>query len=366
MIAAGSPSRPWCCWRGAGASWSRGRRAGCPARCSCRPGFAAIVVVGQSSTLADATAELTAPVVVALGALAASALNGRAAPGRPGGSPPRGRGVRDLRRADLASGDATFGGYIKLDDTATWMALTDRVMEHGRKPRRPGAVVLRGDARRQPRRRLSNRRLHAARRRGRPHRQRPRPGSSSRTWPCSRPCFALCLVGAGGAAGRLPRAARSWSRSPRRPRCSSATSMGRGQGGRGRGADRPCTPCRAPRAPEAAGGWMRRSPSRPRRCSRCSAGAGCLAAAALIALAALPGAASAGAAAAPRRVLAGAVAELPPVRPCSTAACSRRHLVVAHRRDRPGNLIEPLRPERLAIWPAGDFRLTPTVDSGVS
>ena len=32
----------------------------------------------------------------------------------------------------LLSGDPTFTGYIKLDDTATWFALTDRVMEHGR------------------------------------------------------------------------------------------------------------------------------------------------------------------------------------------------------------------------------------------
>ena len=30
------------------------------------------------------------------------------------------------------SGQATFAGYIKLDDTATWLAMTDRVMEHGR------------------------------------------------------------------------------------------------------------------------------------------------------------------------------------------------------------------------------------------
>jgi hypothetical protein len=32
----------------------------------------------------------------------------------------------------LLSGAATFAGYIKLDDTATFLALTDRVMEHGR------------------------------------------------------------------------------------------------------------------------------------------------------------------------------------------------------------------------------------------
>jgi hypothetical protein len=32
----------------------------------------------------------------------------------------------------LVSGAATFAGYIKLDDTATFLAITDRVMEHGR------------------------------------------------------------------------------------------------------------------------------------------------------------------------------------------------------------------------------------------
>ena len=37
-----------------------------------------------------------------------------------------------LRGAGRALREATFAGYIQLDDTATWMALTDRVMEHGR------------------------------------------------------------------------------------------------------------------------------------------------------------------------------------------------------------------------------------------
>jgi hypothetical protein len=31
----------------------------------------------------------------------------------------------------LLSGEATFAGYIRLDDVSTWLALTDRVMEHG-------------------------------------------------------------------------------------------------------------------------------------------------------------------------------------------------------------------------------------------
>jgi len=32
----------------------------------------------------------------------------------------------------VASGEATFAGYIKLDDTATWLAISDHVLEHGR------------------------------------------------------------------------------------------------------------------------------------------------------------------------------------------------------------------------------------------
>jgi len=96
-------------------------------------GFAAIVVVGQLLTLFDATAELATPAIVALAVL--------------GGGPAL---VRRVRTAEpwavgcavavlllygapiLLSGEATFSGYIKLDDTATWMAFTDRTMEFGR------------------------------------------------------------------------------------------------------------------------------------------------------------------------------------------------------------------------------------------
>jgi hypothetical protein len=47
--------------------------------------------------------------------------------------------ARHRRRAVFAafaapvvlSGEATFAGYLKLDDTASWLALTDRVLEHG-------------------------------------------------------------------------------------------------------------------------------------------------------------------------------------------------------------------------------------------
>jgi hypothetical protein len=96
-------------------------------------GLAAIIVVAGFTTIADATAELTAPLVVAL-AVAGLALS---LPWR-------------LRRPDwwlvaaavgvflvyaapiVLSGKATFVGYIKLDDTASWVGITDRLMTHGR------------------------------------------------------------------------------------------------------------------------------------------------------------------------------------------------------------------------------------------
>jgi hypothetical protein len=96
-------------------------------------GLAAIIVVAGFTTIADATAELTAPLVVAL----AVAGLGLSLPWR-------------LRRPEwwlvaaavgvflvyaapiVLSGKATFAGYIKLDDTASWVGITDRLMTHGR------------------------------------------------------------------------------------------------------------------------------------------------------------------------------------------------------------------------------------------
>ena len=96
-------------------------------------GFAAIVVISLCTTATSATARLTTPIVVALAVVGL----GLAFPMR-------------LRRADawpaasaaavyaafgapvFLSGTATFAGYIKLDDTATWLAFTDRLLDHGR------------------------------------------------------------------------------------------------------------------------------------------------------------------------------------------------------------------------------------------
>ena len=125
----------------------------------------------------------------------------------------------------LLSGDATFSGYIKLDDTATWMAFTDRTMEIGRSldglaPSSYEATLdlnlVEG---------LPDGDLRPVGHRRRDHAARTSPGCSSPT----------------GAARRDARAV-LWSRSPRRPsrrrgcgrssrwsrrrrRCSSATAL---------------------------------------------------------------------------------------------------------------------------------------------
>ena len=95
-------------------------------------GVAVMVVVGGFLTLGGATAPLAVPTVVAVAAagLGCGAIRGRAR-----------RAALPFATAALVfsayaapvvlSGEATFAGYIKLDDTATFLALTDRVMQRG-------------------------------------------------------------------------------------------------------------------------------------------------------------------------------------------------------------------------------------------
>jgi hypothetical protein len=95
-------------------------------------GFALVVLAGEFATLTGATAELAAP--LATGLAVVGLLLGPIRRVRP-----------DLWALGTAiavfavfaapvvlSGEATFAGYIKLDDTATYFAMTDRVMAHGR------------------------------------------------------------------------------------------------------------------------------------------------------------------------------------------------------------------------------------------
>ena len=95
-------------------------------------GIAGVIVVGQFAAVADATAELATPVCVVL-ALAGYATSFRRRPLRIDGAAVAAAAAVYLVFAApvLFSGDATFAGYIKLDDTATWFALTDQATEAG-------------------------------------------------------------------------------------------------------------------------------------------------------------------------------------------------------------------------------------------
>jgi hypothetical protein len=95
-------------------------------------GLTIVILTAQFATLTDATAELAGPLVIAL-ALAGLLLSPpwrtwRLEPWAAGAAV----GVFAVFAAPIVlSGRATFAGYIKLDDTATYLAMTDRVMEHG-------------------------------------------------------------------------------------------------------------------------------------------------------------------------------------------------------------------------------------------
>jgi hypothetical protein len=96
-------------------------------------GLATAIVIAQFGTATDALAELTLPATIALGV--AGLWLGRRLPER---RPDRAEalvaiGVFVLYALPfLVIGEATFAGYIKLDDTATWLAISDHVFEHGR------------------------------------------------------------------------------------------------------------------------------------------------------------------------------------------------------------------------------------------
>jgi hypothetical protein len=95
-------------------------------------GLAVVIAAAHFPALTDATAELTTPLVVSL-AVAGLALSW---PWRPLRVDPWPAGAAIAVYCVFAapfvlSGEATFGGYIKLDDTASWLAMTARVIDHG-------------------------------------------------------------------------------------------------------------------------------------------------------------------------------------------------------------------------------------------
>ncbi len=96
-------------------------------------GLATMIVIGEFTTWSPELAEFTVPVVVLLAVLGV----GLALPWRFHRPDPWASGVAVgvfavFGAPVILSGSPTFAGFIKLDDTATWLAMTDRIMEHGR------------------------------------------------------------------------------------------------------------------------------------------------------------------------------------------------------------------------------------------
>jgi hypothetical protein len=96
-------------------------------------GLAAMAVVAQIGTTTSATARLTLPAILLLAVLG-FALGRERMGGWPGWTEATVAVVVILLFASpfLVSGEATWAGYIKLDDTATWLGITDHVFTHGR------------------------------------------------------------------------------------------------------------------------------------------------------------------------------------------------------------------------------------------
>ena len=94
-------------------------------------GFAVVILAAQFAIIGGRTAPLATPLVVAL----AVAGIGLSLPWRRrigGWWVAAAVGVFAVFAAPFVlSGHATFGGYIKLDDTATYLAMLDRAMRHG-------------------------------------------------------------------------------------------------------------------------------------------------------------------------------------------------------------------------------------------
>jgi hypothetical protein len=98
-------------------------------------GLAAVIVIGGIITSWAATASLAVPVVAVLAVI--GVVIGLVRHGRSRRIDPwallAALGVLLAYGAPvLLSGEATFAGFIKLDDTATWLGFTDQVMSHGR------------------------------------------------------------------------------------------------------------------------------------------------------------------------------------------------------------------------------------------
>jgi hypothetical protein len=96
-------------------------------------GLAVMIDVAELVTKSSATARFTTPVVIVVALVGFVIGRPRQLPSRFGRWPLiAALAVYVVYLAPvLATGEPTFTGYIKLDDTSTWMAMIDRVLGHG-------------------------------------------------------------------------------------------------------------------------------------------------------------------------------------------------------------------------------------------
>jgi hypothetical protein len=95
-------------------------------------GLTVLILVAQFTTLSAITAKASGAVVAGLAAVGLIVSRPWQRPIDPWALAAAAAVFAVFAAPVVLSGEATFAGYIKLDDTATYFAMTDRVMEHGR------------------------------------------------------------------------------------------------------------------------------------------------------------------------------------------------------------------------------------------
>ncbi|MDX6510291.1 MAG: hypothetical protein QOG81_2043, partial [Gaiellaceae bacterium] len=112
--------------------FATGRRL--PAGLTLPTGFAAVVVLSAFPPLSGSTARLGAPLILGVAVVGIGlAVVLRTQPPRfdPWAAAAAAGAYLSYAAPTVLSGRATFDGYIKLDDTATYLAMIDRVSTHG-------------------------------------------------------------------------------------------------------------------------------------------------------------------------------------------------------------------------------------------
>jgi hypothetical protein len=96
-------------------------------------GLAVLIVLGELVTIVPAAAVLYTPAALAAAAVGVVLTRRWERPEAEAWAVMAAAVVFAVYAAPIVlGGEATFAGYVKLDDTATWLAITDRIVEHGR------------------------------------------------------------------------------------------------------------------------------------------------------------------------------------------------------------------------------------------